>query len=147
MRITKDLLSGLMFLAFGIGAAVIAQGYSLGTLTRMGSGFFPTAVGIIIALLGLIVTVRAALRPETSEPVETVEFRPVFFVGLAIVLFGFLIDDFGLVAALAALIIISRFGGREGGPIEVGVMVVVLTVIAWAIFVYGLNIRLDVWPW
>ena len=45
MRLTKDLLSGLMFCGFGIGAAVVAQDYNLGSLSRMGSGFFPTVLG------------------------------------------------------------------------------------------------------
>jgi len=147
MRITKDLLAGLMFLAFGGGAAIIAQGYNMGTLTRMGSGFFPTAVGVAIALLGLAVAIRALLKPDTSEPIATIEFRPVFFIGLAIVVFGFLIADYGVVAALLALIVIGRFAGKEGGPLEVALMFVVLSLVAWGIFVYGLNIRLQVWPW
>ena len=75
-----------------------------------------------------------------------VAINKFFFISLAIIIFGFLIDDWGLIAALVALIVIARFAGYEGGPIEVAIMVVVLSAIAVAIFVYALNIRLNLWP-
>jgi hypothetical protein len=146
MRLTKDLLSGLMFCAFGVGAAVIARDYNFGTLHRMGSGFFPIVVGLGIAMLGSVITARALLKPESSEPIGAIEFKPVLFISLAIIVFGFLIEDWGLIAALLALIVIARFAGYEGGPVEVAIMVVVLSAIAIAIFVYALNIRLNLWP-
>jgi putative tricarboxylic transport membrane protein len=146
MRITKDLVSGLMFLTFGIGAAVIAHGYTLGTLTKMGSGFFPIVIAVLIAILGLIITVRAILEPDSSELVARVEFRPIFFISLALILFGLLADDFGLVAALATLIIVARLAGREGSLIELAIMVVSLIAVVVAVFVYALNIHLALWP-
>jgi len=146
MRLTKDMFAGLMFLTFGIGAAVIAQNYSLGTLARMGSGYFPMMIGSLIAIMGLAILVRAILRPGSSEPVATIEFRPILFIAAAIVIFGLVIDDFGIIAALAALIVIARFAGREGGPIELAMMVVVLIAVVVGIFVYGLNIHLRLWP-
>jgi len=146
MRVTKDLLSGLMFLTFGVGGAFIAHGYTLGSLTRMGSGFFPSVIGVLIAILGLAIVVRAVLNPETSEPVAAIEIRPVFFIALALVVFGILVDDYGLVAALAALIIIARLAGREGSLIELAAMVVSLIVVILLIFVYALNIHLNLWP-
>lgn len=146
MKLTKDLLSGLMFCAFGVGAAVIARDYNFGSLNRMGSGFFPIVIGLGIAILGSIITAQALLKPEASEPVSNIEFKPIFFISLAIVVFGFLIEDWGLIAALVALIVIARFAGHEGGPISVAIMVLVLTAIAIGVFVYALNIRLNLWP-
>ena len=146
MRLTKDLLAGLMFCAFGVGAAVVARDYNFGSLSRMGSGFFPIVIGLGIAMLGAIITAQALLKPESSEPIGTIELKPVFFVGVAIIVFGFLVDDWGLIAALVALIVLARFGGHEGTPLEVAIMVVVLTAIAIAVFVYALSIRLNLWP-
>lgn len=147
MRLTKDMLSGVMFLAFGGGAAIVAHGYNFGTPARMGSGFFPVVIGLIIAIMGLALVVRSLLKPATSEEiVGELQFRPVFFISAAIVVFGLLIEDAGLLASLAALIVIARFAGREGSPLELGIMVIVLVAIAVAIFVYGLNIRLKLGP-
>ncbi len=97
--------------------------------------------------MGLTILVRAILRPDSSEPVATIEFRPVFFIAAAIVIFGLVIDDFGVIAALAALIVIARFAGREGGVVELIVMVVVLIAVVVGIFVYGLSIRLHLGWW
>ncbi len=147
MRLTRDHLAGLMFLFFGIGAIVIAQNYSLGTLARMGSGYFPSMIGGLIAILGFAVLVRAIINPGSGEPVATIELRPMLFISAAIITFGLLVDQFGIVPALASLIIIGRFAGREGSAVEVAMMVVVLTGVVIAIFVYGLNIRLHLGPW
>ena len=45
----KDFWAGIFFIAFGAGAAAVAQENALGTLSRMGPGFFPTALGVILA--------------------------------------------------------------------------------------------------
>jgi hypothetical protein len=62
------------------------------------------------------------------------------------VLFGILISDFGLIASLIALVVVARFAGHEGSPLEVMTMVAVLTVVAIAVFVYALNIQINLWP-
>lgn len=146
MRLTKDLLAGLMFCGFGAGAAIIAYGYEFGSPARMGSGFFPVVVGVLVAAMGLILVVRAIIWPQVSEPIAHIPFRPFFFISVAIVAFGLLIEDAGLIAALAALIVIARFAGREGSLLELALMVAVLVAVAVAIFVYGLNIRLPLGP-
>lgn len=146
MRLTKDLLSGVMFIAFGVGAAVVAHGYNFGTPERMGSGFFPVVIGVIIAIMGSVLVVRSLARPASDEAVGTLQIRPLFFISAAIVVFGLLIEDAGLLASLAALIVVARFAGREGTPLELAAMVIVLIAIAVAIFVYGLHIRLKLVP-
>lgn len=57
----KDFWAGIFFIAFGAGAAAVAQENALGTLSRMGPGFFPTALGVILALLGCCLSLRALL--------------------------------------------------------------------------------------
>jgi hypothetical protein len=146
MRLTKDVLSGLMFCAFGLGAVVVSRDYNFGSLGRMGAGFFPTVVGLIIAALGAVIIAQAVLKPDSSEQVDRIGLRPVFFLSVAIVLFGILISDFGLIASLIALIVVARFAGHEGSSLEVMTMVAVLTVVAIAVFVYALNIQLNLWP-
>ena len=84
MRLTKDFLSGVMFLAFGAGAALVANGYNIGTPARMGSGFFPLAIGIAIAILGLVLVVRSLLKPASGETMGEFQFRPIVFISAAI---------------------------------------------------------------
>lgn len=145
MRLTRDLLSGVMFSGFGLGAAVVASGYGFGSPARMGPGFFPVVVGALLTALGLALIVQSLRYPEADKPVEALHFRPLFFISAAIASFGILMEERGLIAALVALIVIARFAGREGSLLELAVMVVVLIAVAVGIFVYGLNIYLRLW--
>ena len=145
MRLTKDLCAGFMFCSFGMGAVIIAHDYGFGTPARMGPGFFPSVVGVLVALMGLVLVVRSVVDPESSEPVEALYFRPLFFISAAIIAFGLLIEERGLIAALVALIVIARFAGRDGSVLELAIMVMVLIAVAVGIFIYALNIYLRLW--
>ncbi len=43
VRNLRDLLAGLLFVAFGVAALVISQAYEIGAASRMGPGYFPRA--------------------------------------------------------------------------------------------------------
>ena len=59
IRHPKDFYSGLIFIAFGIGAIVIGSNYALGTAARMGPGYFPRMLGILLIVLGAALSLRA----------------------------------------------------------------------------------------
>ncbi|WP_435264508.1 tripartite tricarboxylate transporter TctB family protein [Shinella sp. BE166] len=145
MHVTKDLLSGIIFMALGAGATVIGSSYRLGTLAAMGPGYFPVVLGISITALGALVAIRAALRPDSSEPLERLHLRPLLFVLAAVAVFGLLIQSYGLVASVLALVFLSRFSRTEGTWLELAAMLVVLTAIPVGVFVYGLGLPLKLW--
>ena len=47
-RFKKDYYGGALMVVIGVAAAYAASGYQLGTLARMGPGFFPCAVGVLL---------------------------------------------------------------------------------------------------
>ena len=145
MRLTKDLASGLLFGGFGLGATIIASSYGFGSPARMGPGFFPIVIGVLLVVMGFALVVQSLRNPGADKPIETVRIRPLFFISAAIVIFGILIEEKGLIAALVALIAVARFAGREGSMAELAVMVAVLIAVAVGIFVYALNIYLRLW--
>jgi hypothetical protein len=147
MRPTKDLLSGLIFVGFGLAGGKVSLNYPLGTPSRMGPGFFPLIVCSAIVMLGALIAVQSARRAEPSSDVGQISPRPIIFVSFAIAAFGVLIDGWGLIAALIALIAIARLAGREGSGRELCIMVAVLIAVAYGIFIYGLDLRLKVLPW
>jgi hypothetical protein len=57
-----DILGGALLVAFGLGVGFYAQRYNIGTLTRMGPGFFPAALGFLLALLGLAILLPGLRR-------------------------------------------------------------------------------------
>jgi hypothetical protein len=62
---TRDFYAGLLFVAFGVVALVMAQSYSIGTAARMGPGYFPRLLGILLIGLG---AVQAIVGIRTSAP-------------------------------------------------------------------------------
>ncbi|WP_296509853.1 tripartite tricarboxylate transporter TctB family protein, partial [Rhodoferax sp.] len=60
----KDFYSGLMFTIVGGSFALGASDYAVGTGARMGPGYFPLVLGVLLAILGVAITF-------TSMVVET----------------------------------------------------------------------------
>jgi hypothetical protein len=147
MKLTKDLLAGSLFVIIGLGALAMGIQYRLGSATAMGPGYFPVMLSILVAVLGATLFLRALFYPETSEPPAKLYLRPLLIIAVSVLAFGLLIDRAGLIAALAALIFISRLATRGKSLWELALIFVVLTAIAFAIFVFGLKLPLKLGPW
>src|SRR6266404_3308136 len=86
IRHPKDFVAGLIFLAFGIAAIVLSSAYPLGTAARMGPGYFPRILGILLIVLGLALALRA-LRLQ-GGPLPHWPWRPTVVVITSVVLLG-----------------------------------------------------------
>lgn len=137
---TKDFWAGLFLMGFGAGAVAIARGYPLGSSTRMGAGYFPVTLGMVLVVFGVILTARARADSERVEGGWSP--RAFVVVPLALAAFAFLLERVGFAPALVALLIGSAAAGREFRWPEVLVMTAVLTVASVALFVWGLGL-----PW
>lgn len=88
----KDFFAGLMYVAVGSAFAIGATGYNIGTGARMGPGYFPLILGIILAFIGLVVAFKATVNGlEDGDPVGQWAWKPVFFVLAANFAFGILL--------------------------------------------------------
>jgi hypothetical protein len=143
-RAPKDFWAGLMFLAFGVGFAWVAQNYQMGTSVRMGPAYFPTVLGGILALIGIAIVVQSLLA--AGGPVAKFYFRPLILIVFAVVIFGILLKPLGLVLSLALLVGIGAFGGFEFKSKEVAILYVVLAIFSVWVFVKGLGLPIPVWP-
>jgi hypothetical protein len=144
IRAPKDFWSGIMFLAFAAVAIFIARGYSMGVSGRMGPGYFPMALGIVLGGLGLILAIRSFFIG--GERVDGLALRPLLTIVLAVVLFGVLIQHLGLVISLIVTIAVSAFASPELRPREVTALAAVMAAFSVAIFVYALRLPLPIWP-
>ena len=144
IKAPKAFWAGLMFIGFGIGFAVIAQNYQMGTAVRMGPAYFPTVLGGLLALLGLAIFIQSLVvaGPEVAAFV----FRPLILILVAIVLFGVFLKPLGLVLASAILVGIGALGGHEFRWKEVAILYVVLAVFSVFVFVKGLGLPFPIWP-
>jgi Tripartite tricarboxylate transporter TctB family len=151
----KDFASGLMFTAVGVAFAVGARDYSVGTAARMGPGYFPMLLGVILAVLGLLVTLKSfGGKLREGEAIGAIAWRPLAFIIGANLVFGVLLGGlpsiglpaFGLLPAIVALVLLASLGGQEFKLREVLVLSAILAVGSWLTFVKLLNLPFQLWP-
>lgn len=140
----KDFLSGCLFFAIGAFFAVDAPSYGLGTARRMGPGYFPLILGIVLALIGLTLAIRAFIhnRPDT---IPRLYVRPVVAVTVAIVAFGFVLDRAGLVIATIVAVFLSGLGSAETRLWELALVAVGIAALASLLFVQFLGLPIPLW--
>ncbi|GFZ93344.1 tripartite tricarboxylate transporter TctB family protein [Elstera cyanobacteriorum] len=138
IRHPKDFLSGVIFIALGLGFLYIAQDYRMGTATRMGPGYFPSILAGILTLIGLTTSLRALFRD--GEKVEGFAWKPLVIVLVGTVLFGVLVRDAGLIVALLAYIGITATASIYFHWRPTLMMAVGLTVFSVIIFIKALGL-------
>jgi len=144
VKAPRDFWAGLMFIAFGVGFAWVAQNYQMGTSVRMGPAYFPTVLGALLAILGFVVLAQSFA--SAGPPVARFYLRPLTLIIVAIVAFGILLKPLGLVLSLIILIGVGAFGGFEFKWKEISILYVVLAIFSVWVFVKGLGLPIPVWP-
>ncbi len=140
--VTKDFLSGLMFVAFGLGALYVGQHLAVGTPVRMGPGYVPRMLSFIMLALGVLICIVAVA--SGSEPVERPKWKPITLVTIGIVCFALLFERAGLIPALVVLVMIASLAGEEFKLPEVIGNIVVLSVLCTLVFKVGLSMNIAV---
>jgi len=151
----KDFYSGVVFMVIGGAFALGAQNYNLGTAARMGPGYFPTLLGIILALLGVFVSARSFWQgTPDGDKIGKWAWRPLCFIIGANVLFGILlgglprfgIPAMGLIAAIYGLTIVASLAGHKPRLRDSLILGTVLSLLSYGAFIMLLNLQFQVWP-
>jgi hypothetical protein len=140
----KDFYAGLLFVAFGVFAIVIARNYPLGTAARMGPGYFPRLLGILLIVLGAALSL-IALRGR-GTPLPGWKWRPVSIVLLSVIAFGLVLTHAGLVLSTIGLIVVASTASREFRFRESLLSGALLAALSVGVFVIGLKLQLPIWP-
>lgn len=141
----KDFWAGVMFFAFGAGMATIAVlNYQMGSAVRMGPAYFPTVLGGILAVLGLILLARSLTLKGAKVP--GFHFRPLLLILVACLAFAYTLKPLGLTGATLLLVFISAYGGHEFKWKEVAILYAVLIVFSVLVFVKGLTLPFPICP-
>jgi len=138
LRDNKDFWAGMMFLATGVGAMLVARHYPFGTTLRMGPGYFPLVLSGLLVLFGVITAIRGLRNQEKTQ--GKWPMRSLILLPLSVVVFGILMNVAGLVPALVALVFLSALSGWEFRFKEVLALTVILCVLSVALFIWGLGL-------
>lgn len=146
IRNQKDVAAGLLYVAFGAAFSLGALNYKLGEPARMGPGWFPFAIGILLVIVGAV-TAFGGIRPAAAEQkVKRLELRALAWIIGAVVLFGLLLQPLGMVAALLVLVIVSSLASHEFSWKGTLATAVALILFSSAVFIWGINLQIPLWP-
>jgi hypothetical protein len=146
IRNQQDFWSGVMFVAFGLFFVGFAQQYDMGTAARMGPAFFPTLLGGLMLVLGLIIGLKALGSKAVDGHIEPFQFRPLALVLGGVIAFGLLLRPAGLIVSLFVLVFVSSLGSHEFHLRDVLLLTVGMALLVFAVFIYGLSMTIPVWP-
>jgi hypothetical protein len=147
-RSPKDVLAGLIFVGFGLAFGVGATAYEIGDPVRMGPGFFPLVVGVLLTILGVLIAATQSTDSEEDVPIAAPPWRAASLILGAIVVFGLTVRGLGLVPSIFLSSLMASLASRETGIPWAVLLAVGLTLISIAIFVVALSLRLPlIGPW
>jgi hypothetical protein len=151
----QDFFSGLMFAVIGIAFAWGATTYNIGEGARMGPGYFPLVLGILLAALGAFIVFESlVVETEDGEKIGAWAWKPLFFIIAANLVFGVLLGGLpsiglpamGMIVGIIVLTFVAELAGDEFNLKEVVILSIVLCIGSYLAFIVLLKLQFQVWP-
>ena len=143
---STNVICGLTFIALGGFFVYQCLNLELGTAFRMGPGYFPMILAVILTILGVIVLVQA---PRVKgEPMGPLALRGMLFILPAPVFFGLTVRGLGFVPSLFFTALIAAFASTRMKPGMALVLALAITIFSAAVFSYALGLPFERFgPW
>jgi hypothetical protein len=146
----RDFYAGILVIALGLVAAVNGPRYHIGTLVQAGPGLMPTALGVLLIILGIIIA-GSALATPPGEDEDILPENPQWLGWILIlagpVAFVILGKIGGLIPATFGCVFISAWGDREATLKSSFVLAFVITVFSIVLFSYVLRVPMPLLTW
>ena len=151
----KDFFSGLMFMGVGVAFAWGATTYNVGSGARMGPGYFPLYLGLLMVILGAVITFKSlVVETLNGDKVGKWAWKPLIFIILTNLIFGVLLGGLpsiglpamGLIAAIYALTFVASMAESGWKFKATFILATILAVGSYVAFVLALKLQFQVWP-
>lgn len=140
----RNLFAGMFTLVFGALVVWQSSGFSLGTPQRMGPGFFPMALGVVLLVVGAALILQAL---KSDEAMPQIRLRPLIVIPAALAVFAVLIDRVGFVVSALAVVLIAGFAEKRPRLVPLTILSLVLLAITYAIFIVILGVPFRLFAW
>jgi hypothetical protein len=148
MEKPRDVAGGLLVMAIGAGFFLFGRELEMGSSFRMGPGYFPTILSLLMVGLGAAMTVLAWRASHREGAFGHVPWRGLLLVVGATVFFGLTLRGLGLAPVLVLVVLAtawaSRYATWRGSvPLALG-----LAAFCTVLFIRGLGLPLPLLgPW
>lgn len=146
IRNKQDFWAGLMYFGCGLFFSLFAMSYSMGTPAKMGPGYFPFWLGVLLCFIGAYIALTSVRKTAEQTEVEKFDWKTILTILGAVVAFGLLLQPMGLYVALFALVMISAFASHEFSWKGALINAVVLITMCFVMFVYALKLQFPLYP-
>lgn len=144
----KDYYAGALMIVIGLAAVIQGRQYPIGTLSRMGPGFFPVALGAILAFTGLAIIATARFTAiQAEEKALPPEWRGWFCIGLSVLAFVLLGKYGGLIPATFAVVFISALADRQNTILAAATLALATVAISVVVFWWALQMNFPLFAW
>lgn len=149
----RDFYAGGLMILFGLFIALKGSTYRAGTLMHMGPGFLPTALGVILVLLGIAIA-AAAIAPVAAGAEDDQRILPEnpqwwawFCILISPICFIFFGRYFGMAPATFSCIFIAALGDKSATWKSSAILSAVVTVFGVGLFSYFLQVPMPIFTW
>lgn len=146
IRNQRDFGAGVMYMVIGLFFSIVASNYSMGTAAKMGPGYFPFYLGILMFLLGLLVAVKAFSAKAAIEAIPKFNWKIIAQITGAVVLYGLLLPRLGFLIAVVVLVFVSASASREFTWKGTALNAAFLVTFTYSVFVVGLKLQFPLLP-
>ncbi|KAB0679730.1 tripartite tricarboxylate transporter TctB family protein [Aureimonas leprariae] len=137
----RDLIAGAIFIAIALAFGWAATGYPLGRALRMGPGFIPLVLAVLLVILGGTV-IAAGFRLEGRTEVGGVPWKGILLTLVALGIFGYAGPTLGLVPVVFLCGAIVALASTQNGIASALAIALLLSVLSWLVFKVGLAVSL-----
>jgi hypothetical protein len=142
----RDFWAGVLFIVTGLLFMVLSRQYQLGTAAKMGPGYFPTILGGLMAVLGLMILIPAFARRGPEVRIQKVDFGSILWILVAVAVYALTLPKLGFIVALVLLIGIASYASHEFSLKTTLINSVALLIFSWLVFVKGLELQFPFLP-
>ena len=146
IRNQRDFGAGIMFIVVGAFFAIIATQYRMGTAAKMGPGYFPFWLGVLMAFIGLLLLFNSLSKKTEVEKMPKWDFKIMLWITGSVVLYGILLPTMGFIVAIFALVFASASVSHDFGWKGTALNAVFLVGFTYLAFVKGLGLTFPLLP-
>ena len=146
IRNKRDFWAGVMFGLTGVLFIALSAQYQLGTAAKMGPGYFPTTLGGLMTALGVLIAWGSTAKSNPVTDLTKVGWREIFLLLGGVAAFAFLLPKLGMVISIVVLVSIAAIASHEFSKRDTALSIVVLLILSYVVFVWGLELQFPVWP-
>lgn len=146
IRNHKDFWSGMLFILTGVLFMVLSRQYNLGTAAKMGPAYFPTVLGGLMALIGLMILLPSLRGSGAVQRIAKVDLKTIVLILVAVAVYAATLPKLGFIVSLVLLVFISSLASHEFHFKSTAISVVVLLIGSWLVFVKGLELQFPFLP-